>query len=233
SKTTTSSSSSSSEIEYSAFSQPKQKPPRVTCFAHPPRPKPIKIRSIESTFIEYFGEENDEDFMKNRSKAASFYSNFKNFKQPISPGVRLTSFINSLFTKDGKNKKKNSSSITKLSKTEENAYSSCSSASSFSRSCMSKNNKKFQDDGVKQTVRFCPVSVIVDDDSQACGYRSLREEKAGNHDSLLSSSFGRSMSKRYEELRKLNGLERESEKLQQQKKLEEAALDLLWMTFCC
>ncbi|KAL2896908.1 Protein BIG GRAIN 1-like A [Bienertia sinuspersici] len=94
-------------------------------------------------------------------------------------------------------------------------------------SCMSKNNKKFQDDGVKRTVRFCPVSVIVDDDSQACGYKSLREEKAGNHDSLLNSSFGRSMSKRYEELRKLNGLERESEKLQQQKKLEEAALDLL------
>ncbi|KMT17875.1 hypothetical protein BVRB_2g034060 [Beta vulgaris subsp. vulgaris] len=226
SSTTNSTSSSSSEIEYSVFSHPKQKP-KVTCFA-PPRPKPIKTRTIESKFLNQFSEEEekDADFIKNRSKAANFYSNLKNLKQPISPGVRLTSFINSLFTKDGKNSKKSNIITKQGKKTEESrttSSSTCSSACSFSRSCLSK-TKKFQDDGSKRTVRFCPVSVIVDDDSQACGYKSLREEKSGNH---LNTKMGRSLSKRYEELKKFNGLERENHKLQQQKKLEEVALDLL------
>lgn len=66
--------------------------------------------------------------------------------------------------------------------------------------------------------------MILDDDSQPCGYKTLREEKG---DRLLNTKHGRSLSKRYEELRKLKGLEKESDKFEQQKKLEEVALDLL------
>uniref|UniRef100_A0A803LYM5 Uncharacterized protein n=1 Tax=Chenopodium quinoa TaxID=63459 RepID=A0A803LYM5_CHEQI len=219
------------KTECSDFPVPKQKP-RATCFA-PPRPKPIKTHSIESKYLKKL---NDEDSTRSssttRSRAAHFYSNLKNLKQPISPGLKLTNFMNSLFAKEGKNSRKKSNNnivTTNQGNTKDEtrsysyAYSSCSSASSFSRSCMSK-NKKLQDDGVKRTVRFCPVSVIVDDESQPCGYKSLREEKG---DRLLNSKFGRSLSKSYEELRKFNGLEKESDKLQQQKKLEEVALDLL------
>uniref|UniRef100_A0A803LB56 Uncharacterized protein n=1 Tax=Chenopodium quinoa TaxID=63459 RepID=A0A803LB56_CHEQI len=235
--TTTSTSSSPSETEFPDYPAPKQKD-RANCFA-PPRPKPIKTHSIESKYLKQLDNnkvlDNEDLTMSSsttRSRAAHFYSNLKNLKQPISPGLRLTNFMNSLFAKEGKNSRKkgnNSIASTKQGNTKDDTrsysydYSSCSSASSFSRSCMTK-NKKVQDEGVKRTVRFCPVSVIVDDESQPCGYKSLREEKG---DRLLNSKFGRSLSKSYEELRKFNGLEKESDKLQQQKKLEEVALDLL------
>ncbi|XP_057524410.1 protein BIG GRAIN 1-like B [Amaranthus tricolor] len=217
---TTTSSSSSDETDFSVFSESKHNLRKINCFA-PSRPKPIKTHSIESKFLTQFGEEKNEEMMKNTSKSAKIYSNLKNLKQPISPGVRLTSFINSLFTKDGKSSKKCSVSA-KQSKTEELSYSTCSSASSFYRSCLSKNNtpKRDSDEGIRRTVRFSPVSVIVDDDSQPCGYKSLHEDRLGSHDGLLHSKFGRSLSKRYEELRNLDGLKN-------QKKLEEVALDLI------
>ncbi|KAK9741575.1 hypothetical protein RND81_03G114300 [Saponaria officinalis] len=225
---TTSTSSSSSEAEYCAgYTHPRQhRQPRVTCFA-PPMPKPVRTRPIESKFLEQLEEKNghnikDEEILKSRSRALKIYSNFKNLKQPISPGVKLTSFINSLFTKNNttttnknKNKNKNSKddiSVISTDKIKTTSYSACTTPTSYSRSCLSNKQKKFQDDVDKRTVRFCPISVILDEDSRPCGHKSVFEDP---YKQISSSKFKTSLSKKYEEMKNNN------------KKLEEVALDLL------
>ncbi|MBA0722853.1 hypothetical protein Golax_003494 [Gossypium laxum] len=145
------------------------------------------------------------------------YGNLKKVKQqqqPISPGVRLASFINSLFTTgNSKKKTKGSSSSTT---TTSGQVSSCSSASSFSRSCLSKNSAPGREklrDGVKRTVRFCPVSVIVDEDSRPCGQKCLNEER-GSKSKLPSVSvpnawkIGKSPSTKREEEMKVQAMEK-------------------------
>ncbi|KAJ7966377.1 Protein BIG GRAIN 1-like A [Quillaja saponaria] len=98
----------------------------TSCFA-PPRPKPIRTsvsagsvrsekteRKHSNLFhkqreLEYFDEYNptskaehiamdEESLIKTKSRALKIYNNLKKVKQPISPGGRLTNFINSLFT---------------------------------------------------------------------------------------------------------------------------------------
>ncbi|CAN4086992.1 unnamed protein product [Withania somnifera] len=108
-------------------------------------------------------------FVKTKSKALKIYGDLKKVKQPISPGGRLASFLNSLFTTGNAKKPKVSSSSPNAS--------TCSSASSFSRSCLSKNTPKSSNNGTKRSVRFYPVSVIVDEDCQPCGHKNLYEEQ--------------------------------------------------------
>lgn len=104
-------------------------------------------------------------FVKAKSKALKMYSDLKKSKatQPISPGSRVASFLNSLFTSTGNTKKV---------KTDERKYASanavpaCSSASSFSRSCLSKtpSSRGKVSDGAKRSVRFYPmISVVMDE----------------------------------------------------------------------
>ncbi|XP_074286860.1 protein BIG GRAIN 1-like B [Silene latifolia] len=236
---TTSTSSSSSEEFPINYTHPRQQKPRMTCFAAPPpMPKSVRTRPIESKFIENLDEKSS-----SRSRAVKMYSNLKNLKQPISPGVRLTSFINSLFAKDNdnkKNSKKNNKKdkissniiVPKSEKIKPTSYSACTTPTSYSRSCFSNNKeKKFQDDGIKRTVRFCPVSVILDEESRPCGQKPVFED---GFDRISSSNFGRSLSKRYEELKILNGLERDNNTRNDSNsnsnsnmKLEKVALDLL------
>ncbi|KAL3838616.1 hypothetical protein ACJIZ3_023207 [Penstemon smallii] len=100
------------------------------------------------------------NMIKSKSRALRIYTNLKKVKQPISPGGKLTSFFNSLFNINSKSKNvdKNKGSP-KISST-------CSSASSFSRSCLSKCSPK--SNKIQRTVRFNPVSVIVDEDTTHC-----------------------------------------------------------------
>ena len=133
---------------------------RVSCFA-PSRPKP----SVTSA-------SNEERVMKTKSRALKMYNHLKKVKQPISPGGKLSSFLNSLL---GNAKKAKTLDEAKPKSGQE---STCSSASSFSRSCLSKaspSSNKLRD-GVKRTVRFYPVSVIVDEDCRPCGHKCLYEE---------------------------------------------------------
>ncbi|KAJ4845299.1 hypothetical protein Tsubulata_037762 [Turnera subulata] len=126
--------------------------------------------------------EGSSSFVKTKSKAMKIYGDLKKVKQPISPGGRLASFINSLFTAGNAKKAKISSpggyeQRTSL-KSHEQASSSatCSTASSFSRSCLSKtpsSRGKLSNNGAKRSVRFYPVSVIVDEDCRPCGQKSL------------------------------------------------------------
>ncbi|GAV84947.1 hypothetical protein CFOL_v3_28389, partial [Cephalotus follicularis] len=113
------------------------------------------------------------NFIKTKSKAMKIYNDLKKVKQPISPGGRLATFLNSLFTAGNMKKPKiNVSSPSKSGQT-----STCSSASSFSRSCLSKtpSSRGKLSNGTKRSVRFCPVSVIVDEDCRPCGQKNLYE----------------------------------------------------------
>ncbi|KAJ4826411.1 hypothetical protein Tsubulata_051055 [Turnera subulata] len=125
--------------------------------------------------------EGSSSFVKTKSKAMKIYGDLKKVKQPISPGGRLASFINSLFTAGNAKKAKISSpggyeQRTSLKSHEQASSSTCSSASSFSRSCLSKtpsSRGKLSNNGAKRSVRFYPVSVIVDEDCRPCGQKSL------------------------------------------------------------
>ncbi|GLT49707.1 hypothetical protein SLA2020_232460 [Shorea laevis] len=109
---------------------------------------------------------------RTKSKALKIYSDLKKVKQPTSPGGRLASFLNSLFTTGNAKKAKISSSVYEEGKTP--SSSTCSSASSFSRSCLSKTPSS-RGNGAKRSVRFWPVSTIVDEDCRPCGEKSLHE----------------------------------------------------------
>lgn len=86
-------------------------------------------------------------------------------RAPASPGSRLANFLNSLFAAKSKSSRNAVSSI------EESA---CSSASSYSRSCLSKApSSRGQPASEKRTVRFYPISVIVDEDCRPCGQKCV------------------------------------------------------------
>ncbi|KAI3716367.1 hypothetical protein L6452_23655 [Arctium lappa] len=122
-------------------------------------------------------------FVKTKSKAMKIYGDLKKVKQPISPGGRLATFLNSLFTTgNAKNTKLSSSSAVGYddARSKSANASTCSSASSFSRSCLSKtpsSRGKLSNNKIR-SVRFFPVSVIVDEDCQPCGHKSLYGEES-------------------------------------------------------
>ncbi|XP_042484586.1 protein BIG GRAIN 1-like A [Macadamia integrifolia] len=119
-------------------------------------------------------------FNKTKSRALKIYGDLKKAKQPISPGGRLASFLNSLFTAGYPKKAKISSSSVGDERESKSAQAStCSSASSFSRSCLSKtpSSRGKLSNGTKRSVRFYPVSVIFDEDCRPCGHKSLYEDE--------------------------------------------------------
>ncbi|CAK7356543.1 unnamed protein product [Dovyalis caffra] len=132
-------------------------------------------------------------FVKTKSKALKIYGDLKKVKQPISPGGRLASFLNSLFTTGNAKKAKISTSGGGYEerKLKSEQASTCSSASSFSRSCLSKTpssrgGKLSSNNGAKRSVRFYPVSVIVDEDCRPCGHKSLY---GSDHQEMSSSTL--------------------------------------------
>ncbi|KAL2493300.1 hypothetical protein Adt_28928 [Abeliophyllum distichum] len=160
---------------------------RTSCYGLQ-MPKPIRTNVTNKHADKVFDDitqkqKNEGGFMKTKSKALKIYGDLKKVKQPISPGGRLASFLNSLFTAGNAKKSKISSSngaYDDNSSTLKSANAStCSSASSFSRSCLSKtpSSRGKSSNGMKRSVRFYPVSVIVDEDCQPCGHQSLHEDK--------------------------------------------------------
>ncbi|KAI4377011.1 hypothetical protein MLD38_014708 [Melastoma candidum] len=171
---------------------------RASCFVPLPRPKPVRT-SIASrsdktgakTEFSPFQEQrnarafNIGDEMNSKSRGSKIYSNLKKMKQPISPGGKLASFINSLFTANSTPRKAKPSAKQAVPYTEEENFdgklksgdsSACSSTSSFSRSCLSKYSPTTREklrNGSKRTVQFYPMSVILDEDSRPCGQKSL------------------------------------------------------------
>ncbi|GMI82155.1 BIG GRAIN 4 [Hibiscus trionum] len=139
------------------------------------RPKPIRTGvlarqpEVENSFHGATQQKpkHEGGFVRTKSKALKIYSDLKKVKQPISPGGKLASFLNSLFTA-GNTKKTNINSSSKYEETKsksDQATPTCSSASSLSRSCLSKTPSS-RGNGTKRSVRFCPVNdVILDDEN--------------------------------------------------------------------
>ncbi|KAF8090970.1 hypothetical protein N665_0460s0011 [Sinapis alba] len=143
--------SSSSSSDSSGFSSSESDSfyRRTRSSRSPPKPVRTTVERLERA-------NSNNNNNKVKSKALKMYSDLKKVKQPISPGGRLHTFLNSLFT--GNAKKPNKTVSTATSST------TCSSASSFSRSCLSKTTSS-SSEKTKRSVRFCPVNVILDEKS--------------------------------------------------------------------
>ncbi|XAR67118.1 hypothetical protein NMG60_11013554 [Bertholletia excelsa] len=147
-------------------------------------PRPKQVRGASSARSEFEQTPKREGrLMKTKSKALKIYGDLKKVKQPISPGRRITNFLNSLFnSRNVKNAKRESledlSSVRKSRSVRDTT--TCSLSSSFSRSCLSKppssRAKLSSNNGSKRSVRFCSVGVIVDEDSRPCGHKYIYEE---------------------------------------------------------
>uniref|UniRef100_A0A1J3GBV0 Protein BIG GRAIN 1-like B n=1 Tax=Noccaea caerulescens TaxID=107243 RepID=A0A1J3GBV0_NOCCA len=117
-------------------------------------------------------------------RSAKSSSNQKKPKTPASPGVRIVNFINSLFSNNSKQSTAVKSYPRKTSYDDSafvrkpNDYhpSTCSSASSFSRSCMNKSSEK-SSGRIKRSVRFSPVNVIVPESRSFADKSSLYAEE--------------------------------------------------------
>ncbi|CDO97863.1 unnamed protein product [Coffea canephora] len=196
----------------------KPKPIRTSVSAHQPEKLNKRNKDFNCNMYEDGGHNHQPKpkqeggaFVKTKSRALKIYGDLKKVKQPISPGGRLASFLNSIFTAGNAKK-------AKISKVKSANASTCSSASSFSRSCLSKTPscRGKSSNGMKRSVRFCPVSVIVDEDCQPCGQKSLYDDKPSMDLEAVKNSIRSSIA---EEL-KFHVMEKN-------RKVEEAARDLL------
>lgn len=211
------------------------KPIRTSLSADQPEKfnKPEKYFNMYDGVYDYKPKSKQESggFVKTKSRALKIYGDLKKVKQPISPGGRLASFLNSIFSAGNAKKAKISSSSNNIGvgayddSTSERKFksanaSTCSSASSFSRSCLSKtpSSRGKSSNGMKRSVRFYPVSVIVDEDCQPCGQKSLYDDKKScmDFDTVKDNSIRSSVN---EEL-KFHVVEKN-------RRVEEAARDLL------
>ncbi|XP_010419789.1 PREDICTED: protein BIG GRAIN 1-like D [Camelina sativa] len=116
----------------------------------------------------------DENWEHSRTRrpVKSSSGNLKKPKTPASPAGRIVNFINSLFSNNNskqsnavksyprKTSYDDSAFVRKTSNDYHSSTTTCSSASSFSRSCMNKSYEK-SSDRIKRSVRFSPVNVIV------------------------------------------------------------------------
>ncbi|CAN7037644.1 hypothetical protein IGI04_004681 [Brassica rapa subsp. trilocularis] len=109
----------------------------------------------------------DEDWENTRTRRST-----SKIKTPASPGVRIVNFINSLFSNNGSSKQSSSAVKSYPRKTSYDVTKpTCSSASSFSRSCLNKTSEK-PSDRIKRSVRFSPVNVIVTAEEEEEDYLS-------------------------------------------------------------
>ncbi|KAK7310682.1 hypothetical protein RJT34_08334 [Clitoria ternatea] len=183
---------SSSDSSYGGFSSSDTESiSRASCY-EPPRPNSLRtcasFRSEKQGTRVFDGGKtitvrDEELLIKSKSRALKIYNNLKKVKQPISPGGRITSFLNSLFANTKKTNRSTCEENTRKVKSVRASSSTCSSA----RSCLSKTSSCERErmcNGVKRTVRFYPVSVIVGEDCKPCGHKRLYEEQEGSREFL-------------------------------------------------
>ncbi|RZC68148.1 hypothetical protein C5167_031400 [Papaver somniferum] len=112
---------------------------------------------------------------KAKSRAMKIYNDLIKVKQPISPGGKISSFLNSLFTPK---KSSNDFPVTTAPPVTA-ATPTCSSASSYSRSCLSKTPSLSNNGNLKQrSVRFYPVNIILDDSSKPKQYNQQQHRSS-------------------------------------------------------
>ncbi|XP_044472378.1 protein BIG GRAIN 1-like B [Mangifera indica] len=181
-----SSSSSDSSSNGGLFSS--SEPESSSCKEKSRRSKPGK-NSIKCIPFEKGKQENNHPqqspkregggFTKTKLRALKIYGELKKVKQPISPGGRISNFLNSIFS--GNAKKVNVCTVKAMEDVNFDRKSK-STSSSASRSCLSKTASSTRgkysssNGGIKRSVRFCPVSVIVDEDCRPCGHKCIYED---------------------------------------------------------
>ncbi|XP_030530607.1 protein BIG GRAIN 1-like B [Rhodamnia argentea] len=133
-----------------------------------------------------------------RSAASRIYANLKKVKQqPVSPGGRLVSFISSMFSTTPKSAKRSDRTEAYLERKLKSGEASTSTSASsnvpsLSRPCLSKRTPSTRErlrSETKRTVRFYPVSVIVDEDCRPCGHKCLHQEGGGGGEQSSSVSL--------------------------------------------
>ncbi|KAI3443585.1 hypothetical protein Pfo_000250 [Paulownia fortunei] len=113
-------------------------------------------------------------FTRTKSRALKIYGDLKKVKEPISPGGKIANFLNSIFSP--RNLKKNQVLEEWSSVRKSRSMKDTTACSLASRSCLSKNPTS-RGNKSKRSVRFCPVSVILDEDSQPCGHKSIYDDE--------------------------------------------------------
>lgn len=132
------------------------------------KPKPIRTGVYPDNDLQVKAKDEGK-FMKTKLKALKIYNELKKVKQPISPGGRLSAFLNSVF-KSNTTRDQTEARSTQLNRKSTSQYvSTCSSASSVSRSCLaitpqSRGNLISK---MKKSVTFCPVSGVIDEETDS------------------------------------------------------------------
>ncbi|XP_039144612.1 protein BIG GRAIN 1 [Dioscorea cayenensis subsp. rotundata] len=106
-----------------------------------------------------------------KKKPGSIRSRFRDLRKsraPASPGARLASFLNSLFTAAATHKKPKHRAPAPVPE----ETTPCSSASSYTRSCLSKTPSSASR-RAPRSVRFCPVGVVVGEDCRPVGEKCI------------------------------------------------------------
>ncbi|XP_016207855.1 protein BIG GRAIN 1-like B [Arachis ipaensis] len=120
------------------------------------------------------GDRGEDDYeslsMKSKSRALKIYNNLKKVKQPISPGAKITSFLNSIFATSKKTKSTNhdikniyqnrlhesndaSKNVDNDAKKSKSIQTSLPSTCSFSRSCLSKTGRLHRSNDIPEEER--------------------------------------------------------------------------------
>ncbi|ERN11197.1 hypothetical protein AMTRI_Chr04g180450 [Amborella trichopoda] len=162
------------------------------------RSDPSSRKSSKSPSTQFLGVSKEEVAEKKaiKSRASKLYGDFKKVKQPISPGNRLASFLNSLFSSAEKAKKAKLARVETDFRACENkppplpSSSTCSSASSYSRSCLSKtpsSRGKSGPNGVRRSVRFYMPEETAELTTSATVRRSVKFYVPGEAPELTES----------------------------------------------
>ncbi|CAL9121555.1 unnamed protein product [Musa acuminata var. zebrina] len=207
-----STSSSSEKSSYGGFSSSSE-PDSAATRLRPIRTAGPPIRSAPPPPASASFDRHEEDEKKKKKKTSSIRGRLRDMKSsrsvaPASPGARLAGFLGSLLSAVSGTPRRPTSTASGCDD------SACSTASSHSRSCLVKKPSTRERappaEGGKRSVRFYPVSVIVDEDLRPCGHKSVYEaDRAAETSSRRPSSAAMEARRRVEEL--LRGMEEEEE----------------------
>ncbi|CAA2963468.1 protein BIG GRAIN 1-like B [Olea europaea var. sylvestris] len=167
-------SNSGSSTDSSVFSSSSKSTPKssVVSIDQKQRQKQDQVLVKEKTgkILQSENTTNRQDrFTKTKLRALKIYGDLKKVKEPISPGRKITNFLNSIFSP--RKLKKNQvmeewSSVRKTRPMKDTT--TCSLAS---RSCLRQTPSSSRGNKSKMSVRFGPVSEVVDEDSAHVSYQ--------------------------------------------------------------
>ncbi|CAI9766590.1 unnamed protein product [Fraxinus pennsylvanica] len=161
-------SNSGSSTDSSIFSSSSKSTPKssVVSIDQKLKQKQDQVPVIEKPgkILQYENTTNRQDrFAKTKLRALKIYGDLKKVKEPISPGRKLTNFLNSIFSP--RKLKKNQVMEEWSSVRKSRSVKDTTTCSLASRSCLRQTPSSSRGNKSKRSVRFGPVSEVVDEDS--------------------------------------------------------------------